>query len=399
MVLDTAKDKILEIIRQSVERADEFKQNAKLYPRPSKDVAATLSKYLHAKQQVDSKAKSSEETKFNNVTSVKHSSLKQLHELEPITLKDMNVNHIHLGRFLLCRTIEEPFYLTSLTTIVQDENDEIENLCLYNFSHDYDIDTKVLLPNKAILIIKEPYLCSSINNMEEFYIRVESSTDIMILTDLDMDESIRKYFLEKWYPVEDKNEDFTFEKLNSLGNKCFSEKSFHQAIRCYTQALNLARASSNVPKSEMKKTLNNRSLVNLKLEKYCQAYQDALKSTQIEDKESVVNNEKAYFRIGKAEYNMRQYESALDWFTKCLSLSPGNKEARLEADKVRKRIYECKDGIYDFKCIIELAKGQKQMRLDLADFVSSKIEVASIKNDPNYKGFIRVFFNYLDHII
>jgi tetratricopeptide (TPR) repeat protein len=388
MVLDSHNKKILDMIRLSTLQAEEFSKNAKVYPRPTKIFDATLSKYLAVKLKVDKRDKSTEETKFNNVTSIKHSSLKELSDLKPILLRDMSVNIIHYGRYLLCQTIEDPFYLTSLTTLVQDENDEIENVCLYNFSHDYNIEAKLLLPKHSILIIKEPYLISSMNNMDEFYIRIESPTDIMILTDMDIDDEIKKYLLEKWTAnSQASKDDFSFEKLNLLGNKCFSEKNFYQAIRYYTQALNIAKLDSKVQKSDLKKTLNNRSLANLKLEKYFNAYKDALKSSEIKEEDKTVNDEKAFFRLGKAEYNMRQYVSASEWYQKCLKLNLENKEAIYELDKSKKRINESQKGEFDFKSIIETAKNQKQMRLDVADYVSDQIEVTSLNNDPSYKGF------------
>jgi hypothetical protein len=72
--------------------------------------------------------------------------------------------------------------------------------------------------------------------------------------------------------------------------------------------LNVTLQVSGVKASEVKKTLGNRAAANLRLEKFYQAYQDGLKSAQIENydiKTDSVSNLKAFFRMGKAAYGMR----------------------------------------------------------------------------------------------
>ena len=384
------QERILELVRVSVQNAENFAKTAKTYPRPSKEFNATLLKHKNAESKLKTKEKSaSEEIKLNNVASTKHSSLKKLSDLDPILLRDMHLNKIHEGKYLLCRTIETPFYLTSLTTLIQDGTEDIENLCLYNFCRDYNIEPACILPKFSILLIKEPYLTSSMNNIEDFYIRVESPSDVIILTDSDINEDNRKFFLDKWFP--DCESDLKFEKLSVQGNKLFSEKNYYEAVRFYTKALNLANRHENlISSTDVKKTLNNRSLANLKLEKYFCAYQDAQKSLRIQDGESknTQNDEKAFFRLGKAAYSMRQFESAFDAFTKCYDLNNNNKDAQSELSKTKQRMNEAKTGQYNFKSAIDRAKNQNQLRLDVADFVSSDIEVISLNNDPNYKGVV-----------
>ena len=60
----------------------------------------------------------------------------------------------------------------------------------------------------------------------------------------------------------------------------------------------------------------NRAQVNLKLNKYYNAYNDAEKSIQF----STRNKDKAYFRMGKAAYSMRQFEKSFENFKKCLEI-------------------------------------------------------------------------------
>jgi tetratricopeptide (TPR) repeat protein len=307
----------------------------------------------------------------------------------PIKLKEMHVNKIHTGRFLLCRVIRDPFYITGTLVLIQDTDNQVENLSLYNFSKSYMVDPKLLLPNNSILIIKEPFLKNMISSPTDFHIRVESPTDLIILSDLDKDDKYSQYFLDKWTDIKDPDRSLSFDELNKKGNGFFVGQNYHSAIRYYTKALNLAKDDKAVKNSDVKKTLNNRSAALLKLDKYYQAYQDTVKSTQIEnvnDSSDLVNDEKAFFRMGKAAYSMRQFDVALEAFEKCLALNLKNKDAKEEMIRTKKRLFERSTGKYDMKLVIEQALVQKQPRLDLADFVSDDIEIRNVNNDPNYKG-------------
>jgi tetratricopeptide (TPR) repeat protein len=90
--------------------------------------------------------------------------------------------------------------------------------------------------------------------------------------------------------------------------------------------------------------------------------------------------------MGKAAFNMRQFDLALEAFEKCLALNFKNKEANEEILRTKKRLVESSTGKYDMKSVIEHALVHKQPRLDLADYVSNNIEIRIINNDSNYKG-------------
>ena len=364
-----------------------------VYPRPHKDFTKTVDLFKrsreHIKEQLKASIKNGAIQRAYKITTLKRFSAVKLNDLKPILLSEMFVNIIHEGRCLLCRTIEDPFCATTLTTLVEDEAGEIENVSVQCFVHNYDIDTKVLLPRHSVLIIKEPHLKQSpnANEINDFCIRVESPSDIIILTDLDCTEENRKYFMNKWISNYGNNFAETYDQLNKLGNKHFIENNYYEAARCYTKALNqpMLNTKISVDKSEIKKTLSNRSAAFLKLEKYLQAYQDALKSSQIENTDTATT-EKAYFRIGKAAYAMRLFKLAAEAFSECLSINSKNKAANLELEETKQRILESETGKYDMKKIIEQARVKYQPRLNVADYVSPDIQVSCVNNDPNFKG-------------
>jgi tetratricopeptide (TPR) repeat protein len=386
------------------------------YPRPHKSLCKAQDAYTKLAASIQEQLSASKDStgaivRTINIDALRRCSFKKLDDLKPILLTEMHVNKVHTGTFLLCRTVAEAVCGTSVITVVQDETDEAELLNLHGFLHNFDIEPSVVLPKHSVLLIKEPHLrqvesassaapqqpvsyaakVSSQKSDAQFEIRVESPSDVVVLTDFYQHESYTNYLPYRWFADSDDpaKPATTFEQLNRLGNKYFVDHDYYQAIRYYTKALNVTLQVSGVKASEMKKTLANRAAANLRLEKFCQAYQDGLKSTEIEiydAKVDSVSNLKAFFRMGKAAYGMRQYEMALDAFRKCFELDPKNRDALAEVEETKKRIKETKSGKYDMKALIEQARVKHQTRLNVADFVSELVEVTSLNNDPNYKG-------------
>jgi tetratricopeptide (TPR) repeat protein len=381
-------DSIDSVFKQ-YEEAARLGKDAKPYPRTKKYAYKAICRHEQMLAQTASITRQAGYcARYNYISNKEHFCSKKLEELTPIKLKEMHVNKIHTGRFLLCRVTHDVFYVSGTMVMIEDTDNQVENLSLYNFSSDYLVDPKQLLPKDSILIVKEPYLKNMLSSPTDFHIRVESPTDLIILSDLDKDEKYAQY-LNKWKDISDPDQSLSFDELNKKGNGFFAGQVFHSAIRCYTKALNLAKENKTVKPSDLKKTLNNRAAAFLKLDKFNRAYQDAVKSSQIEnanDASDAVNNEKAFYRMGKAAYNMRQFDLALEAFEKCLKHNPECKEAQDELARTKARLVESSTGKYDMKSIIEQALVQKQPRLDLADYVSDDIEIRNINNDPNYKG-------------
>lgn len=106
---------------------------------------------------------------------------------------------------------------------------------------------------------------------------------------------------------------------------------------------------------------------------YYPAFKDANQSAKIEP------NEKAYFRMGRASYEMCQFNDAIRYYLKCLELNPENRRALKELQRSERRVREASTGEYDFKSLIEDVKNKK-LRLDVADYVSNDIEIADVVN-------------------
>lgn len=328
------------------------------FKRPDKDHASTLLNYQnHFKkcQKLEANNKHGCSMRSNFMYTKHHSSLKKyINDLKPIFLNEMQVNHIHYGSYLECKTIAEPYYIAGMHLLVEDKHGQIENLSLYDFNFkSYQIDPKELIPLGTRLFIKEPYLKQFTNTeTTDFGIQVESPTDL-ILAEEKQNEIIAE---------------LSIEQLIKDGNSHFQKQNFNLSVISYTWAI----LKSN--KKDIKALLN-RSQAYIKLERHYLAFKDAQLASQLD-----LNNEKAYFRMGRSQYSMQKYEKAKIYFEKCLLLNKDNKDAKLELDKTNQRLIEAQTGNYDFETLLEQYLQKECLYFDVADFKSSKISVVDIPN-------------------
>lgn len=105
------------------------------FKRPKRNSTETLLKHANAVSQMKNQLNSDDdhfEVNLNPMTVAKRSSLRRIDELRPILLREMFVNKVHEGRYLLCRIVGEPVYITAISMVVEDETGETEQLSLYD---------------------------------------------------------------------------------------------------------------------------------------------------------------------------------------------------------------------------------------------------------------------------
>lgn len=322
------------------------------YKRPCKNCYATE----HTFRQLYQKERASYEDdsfllKTNYVTADRYSCLTHISKLKSINLSDMMVNKIHNGFYLECKTITDPFYVSGMHILVMDINNDIEHVVLYNYdSKNFNDDPKFLMPKGTRLAIKEPHLQILGLNSNDFGIRVDSQTNIVIQS----------------YPESTSTK--SIETFIEEGNKAFTRTEYNLAIRYYSQAIERSKQTSL-------RAYSNRSQSYLKIEKYYAAYQDAKEAARLD-----ATNQKAYFRMGKSAYMMRKYEMALESFETCMKLNPKNAEAEIELKKTQDRIHESKTGVYDFKALYEQFFKKENFYMDIAEYRSNLIQVTDIPN-------------------
>ena len=125
-----------------------------------------------------------------------HSCVLPLNKLTPIFMRQMEVPKIHLGKFLVCRTISKGKTTVGTTILVEDLNGDVEELGLYNFRPVLDRDGSWIAPG-TILAIKEPYLKYGILNV---FIRIDSPSDVLFVQETD-EKSLEEVGAMKWYYI------------------------------------------------------------------------------------------------------------------------------------------------------------------------------------------------------
>jgi len=330
-------------------------ENTKSYQRPNKDNSITENLF---KQKLDEiKQKNIFILKHNFILTERHSCLTDLNSLKETCLKEMFVNKIHLGHYLECETICDPYYTTGIHLLIKDKNGDIEQLALYNYeSKSCDVDPKFIIPIGTKLSIKEPHLQLFSLDDNDFVIRVDSPTDVVINS----------------YPESNK----TIDELIKQGDRAFENSNFHTSFISYSQVIQESKDCNIYLK---------RCQVNLKLEKYYLAYLDSKHAIELDS-----NNEYAYYWAGRSNYQLRQFEKALDYFEKSLKINSNNKDTENEIVRTHKRLNEAKNGTYNFKELYEQYFKRENLYLDVADYFSNQMKITNIENKS--KGVVAIDF-------
>ena len=170
---------------KKIQKIEEKSREIKPYKRPNKDYFECLAHFILTRQAQLAKM-NAQENKYQitqtHITVRRHSCLKaNIQELKPILLRDMFVNKIHHGKYLECRIVEAPFTIQAVHCLIVDNDGQLERLSLYNcFTEEQLKNLPEFLPIGTHLIIKEPYLKLLASGNNEFNIRCDSPTDIIV---------------------------------------------------------------------------------------------------------------------------------------------------------------------------------------------------------------------------
>ena len=90
--------------------------------------------------------------------------------------------------------------------------------------------------------------------------------------------------------------------------------------------------------------------------------------------------------MGKAAYGMRQWNTSIECFSRCLALNDSNQQAKLELERSKERLHESLTGEISLTKLHDNFESKKDIRMDVADYVNhDKIEV----KDLGAKFFLR----------
>uniref|UniRef100_A0A0X3NH89 Small glutamine-rich tetratricopeptide repeat-containing protein alpha n=1 Tax=Schistocephalus solidus TaxID=70667 RepID=A0A0X3NH89_SCHSO len=102
------------------------------------------------------------------------------------------------------------------------------------------------------------------------------------------------------------------ESLKTQGNHCMTEEKFHEAVTCYSKAIELDPHNAVY--------FCNRAAANSRLNNHDESIRDCERAVAIDP-----NYSKAYGRMGLAYSNKGNIPKAIDCYKKAISLDPNNK--------------------------------------------------------------------------
>ena len=284
----------------------------------------------------------------------------------------------HQGRYLLCRTIEEPYRVNALMSIVEDETGQIALLSLYNYAKHLKDNPDPYLPMNTILLIKEPYFKATVNDAA--MIRCDSPSDVIIIDYLD--ENYKKFNvsrIRKWNDLcssDDNVHKFPIPKSplewKARGNELYLKGLHKDSVRAYSVGLSLCNDDI-----EIKDILTlNRSGVYLTMGRFEDAAKDAVNVLV-----TMPNNVKALSRAARSYYKLRLFDLSLKYYEK---LSKMDSSFAKDLSNCRQRLKEQSTGEYDWTFLYKAIDSSptKSVLLDVADYFNNDaIEIRFISKE------------------
>lgn len=277
------------------------------------------------------------------------------------------------GKYFLCRTIMPPHKMTSIMTVVDDPDGTLAvRLALYNFTHATQNLEKVL-PIGIILAIKSPWFKSTADG--GLTVRVDNPGDVVMMTDKEMSKlhpnlcwkgEIPQEYLSRAITYtkakpEDKipETDHKFLEFKNLGNTSFVEKQYVDAIRYYSQALDIDGEDLDI--------LANRAAAFNNLRCYRKAMEDLTLVLKLDS-----THVKGIYRMVKSLWGLQKYAEALDLLqTKFMEANNTRKLKRNKDLKQMKNtaeilLQQSKTGEFDVVELLKVSDGKES--IDVAEF-------------------------------
>lgn len=142
-----------------------------------------------------------------------------IESLQPIKIRDLQLETHHRGRYLLLRSITPPVRMTGIMAIVVDENDDAVTLQLYQQDHEDVRPAANIINTGFVLVVKEPYF--KVFGDGGYGLRVDHRSDAVTLN-LDHD-----LIPKKWRSStvgESSN------SLKAIGNQHMAKRAYWEAI-------------------------------------------------------------------------------------------------------------------------------------------------------------------------
>ncbi|CAH0045204.1 unnamed protein product [Clonostachys solani] len=277
-------------------------------------------------------------------------STKSLGELKKKMIKDLHMELHHEGAFLVVRSIAPPTRLTSIMAIVEDENQDVVLLQLYNQEKETEYPADEILGDGMVVMLKNPYLKTTSDGT--YGLRVDHLSDIVCLARHD-DRVPSKWRIN----LRDDTKNALYWK--NLGNRFFGDTQYRAAIERYTEAL------KHCPTEDEERIIKlNRSIAFLKTEQFKAALSDI---------ESAPNGpnlvEKALDRKAQALYGLGKYRECCHVLEEMCENFTKNASVQQRLTHTIKRIKEQERGLHDFARMQREASDKRPPHLDFATYI------------------------------
>ena len=245
-----------------------------------------------------------------------------------------------------------------------------DRLAVYNLPLTYRTDD--LLPEDLIFVVKEPYY-AQVN--QSCCIRVDHPSDLVPLWP-------SSNLLTKSFEISNSK---TALQWKDSGNNAYGANNFLEALRGYTNAIDCMSDSDVADDVSLRRlVLRNRAIVQLHLGHFESALEDAKGAVIPKDERKDVADDKrnvtAYYRAGRAAYELHRYSEAESLIKDGLEISPQDSDLSKELNKITARRKDV-EGEYDFATLSK-STNKKHNRLDAANFTSRTM----IKSAGESKG-------------
>ncbi|KAK7700105.1 hypothetical protein SLS64_011123 [Diaporthe eres] len=284
-------------------------------------------------------------------------SIEPISSLTPILLRDLKLEIHHRGRVLIVKTFCVPIRISSIQNAVEDIQGAVERLSIYNLPSASLLNN--VLPKGAIVAVKEPYFKATADG--GVMVRVDHPSDFVLLEPHDP-------LVPPQWSKGPKAAETEFH-LKEKGNTAFKIGNWQEAGECYTKALAMADNHTDLRRALHR----NRAQVYLNLGQYQFAFEDAIASvTSGEDTphQAKMLNVKSYFRAGRAQYQLANFDLAKEHLDEAARLDPTDDTVKSDLARIKQRILEQQTGNYDFSAMAQSATASYK-KLDHATFTSN----------------------------
>ncbi|KAH9311047.1 hypothetical protein KI387_026082 [Taxus chinensis] len=279
-----------------------------------------------------------------------------LRGLRSIRVRDLRVGRTHRGRVLYGTLCVNPFKISGVMTLLEDDHGFAVRVAIYNVAQAASLSC--IYPQGAKVAIKEPYFKRALDG--SLAVRVENPDNLQRVADFPAE--IREPVVAA----------VDLEEERSKGNECFRKQDWHGAVIHYTNCINAARLEINdaAARNRILLAYSNRAETRLQLGEFERALEDCNEGLGIKP-----GHIKTLYRKGRALHGLTNYDQACEVLQNALELCPWRPEIEAALHLSKALSAQSRRGKYD---ISDFLLGRRPPA-EVADFVGD-LEIKMTKD-------------------